>query len=191
VPLKEWQPQNERTPLVGDLIGSGELVLLYARPKAGKSILCANLVKGVAEGSTALGLPCRKGRVGVIALEDLAVWHERLTELEVNGDDVFVAPIPSTILDLPAIKQAITELQLALLVIDPLALFLRPLLQKERAAYRGITMRSTRRWERFAKSRSKQGAPSSWCTTKGKRALVPNPPKRQPSEAQPCQERLM
>jgi predicted Zn-ribbon and HTH transcriptional regulator len=134
VPLKEWQPQNERTPLVGDLIGSGELVLLYARPKAGKSILCANLVKGVAEGSTALGLPCRKGRVGVIALEDLSVWHERLTELEANGEDVFVAPIPLTFLDLSAIKQAITELQLALLVIDPLALFLRPLLQKERAS---------------------------------------------------------
>jgi hypothetical protein len=134
VPLKEWQPQNERTPLVGDLIGSGELVLLYARPKAGKSILCANLAKGVAEGSTALGLPCRKGRVGVIALEDLSIWHERLTELEANGEDVFVAPIPLTFLDLPAIKQAITELQLALLVIDPLALFLRPLLQKERAS---------------------------------------------------------
>jgi hypothetical protein len=134
VPLKDWQPQNERTPLVGDLIGSGELVLLYARPKAGKSILCANLVKGVAEGLTAFGLPCRKGRVGVIALEDLSVWHERLTELEANGEDVFVAPIPLTILDLPAIKQAITELQLALLVIDPLALFLRPLLQKERAS---------------------------------------------------------
>jgi len=134
VPLKEWQPQNERTPLVGDLIGSGELVLLYARPKVGKSVLCANLVKGVAEGTTALGLPCRKGRVGVIALEDLAVWHERLTELEANGEDVFVAPIPLTFLDLPAIKRAITELQLALLVIDPLALFLRPLLQKERAS---------------------------------------------------------
>jgi hypothetical protein len=134
VPLKDWQPQNERTPLVGDLIGSGELVLLYARPKAGKSILCANLVKGVAEGSTALGLPCRKGRVGVIALEDLSVWHERLTELEANGEDVFLTPIPLTFLDLPAIKQAITELQLALLVIDPLALFLRPLLQKERAS---------------------------------------------------------
>jgi rubrerythrin len=134
VPLKDWQPQNERTPLVGDLIGSGELVLLYARPKAGKSILCANLVKGVAEGTNALGLPCRKGRVGVIALEDLAVWHERLTELEANGEDVFVAPIPLTFLDLPAIKQAITELQLTLLIVDPLALFLRPLLQKERAS---------------------------------------------------------
>jgi hypothetical protein len=134
VPLKDWQPQNERTPLVGDLIGSGELVLLYARPKVGKSVLCANLVKGVAEGTTALGLPCHKGRVGVIALEDLAVWHERLTELEANGEDVFVAPIPLTFLDLPAIKRAITELQLALLVIDPLALFLRPLLQKERAS---------------------------------------------------------
>jgi hypothetical protein len=134
VPLKDWQPQNERTPLVGDLIGSGELVLLYARPKAGKSILCANLVKGVAEGTNALGLPCRKGRVGVIALEDLSVWHERLTELEANGEDVFVAPIPLTILDLPAIKQAITELQLTLLIVDPLALFLRPLLQKERAS---------------------------------------------------------
>jgi hypothetical protein len=57
-----------------------------------------------------------------------------LTELEANGDDVFVAPIPLSIVDLPAIKQAITELQLALLVIDPLALFLRPLLQKERAS---------------------------------------------------------
>ncbi len=108
--------------------------MLYARPKAGKSILCANLVKGVAEGSTALGLPCRKGRVGVIALEDLSIWHERLTELEANGEDVFVAPIPLTFLDLPAIKQAITELQLALLVIDPLTLFLRPMLQKERAS---------------------------------------------------------
>jgi len=134
VPLKDWQPANERVQLIGDLIGSGELVLLYARPKVGKSILCANLVKGIASGTTALGLPCRKGRVGVIALEDLAIWHERLTELEVNPENVFVTPTPVTIIDLPTIKQAITELGLSLLIIDPLALFLRPLLQKERAS---------------------------------------------------------
>ena len=134
VPLKDWQPANERVPLIGDLIGSGELVLLYARPKAGKSVLCANLVKGVASGTVALGMPCRKGRSAVVPLEDPSVWRERLTELEVNEEDVFVAPTPLTILDLPAIKQAITEFQLTLLIIDPLALFLRPLLQKERAS---------------------------------------------------------
>jgi hypothetical protein len=84
-----------------------------------------------------------------------------LTELEANGEDVFLAPIPLTFLDLPAIKQAITELQLALLVIDPLALFLRPLLQKERASLSRDYDAVYSALGRSAKSRSKQGAQSS------------------------------
>jgi len=134
VPLKEWQQQNPRTPLIGDLIGAGELVLLYSRPKTGKSILCANLVKGVAEGSSAFGLPCRKGRVGIIALEDRPLWYERLLELDVSDEDVFLVRTPVTINDLPVIKRDVLELNLSLLIIDPLSLFLRPLLQRERAS---------------------------------------------------------
>jgi archaellum biogenesis ATPase FlaH len=134
VPLTDYREQTEREWLIGDLIGTGDLVLLYGRPKVGKSILCANLITGVAAGMQALGYQCRKGKVGVIALEDRHLLVNRLRKLETNQDDVFVAPTPLSINDIETIRQAVTELNINLLVIDPLTQFLRPRLKRERAS---------------------------------------------------------
>jgi archaellum biogenesis ATPase FlaH len=134
VPLTDYREQTEREWLIGDLIGTGDLVLLYGRPKVGKSILCANIITGVAAGMQALGYQCRKGKVGVIALEDRHLLVNRLRELETNQDDVFVAPTPLSINDIATIRQAVTELNINLLVIDPLTQFLRPRLKRERAS---------------------------------------------------------
>jgi hypothetical protein len=134
VPLTDYREQTEREWLIGDLIGTGELVLLYGRPKVGKSILCANLITGVANGTQALGYQCRAGKVGIIALEDKHLLIERIRQLGANPENVLVAPTPLSINDTANIKQAVAERELNLLVIDPLTQFLRPRLKRERAS---------------------------------------------------------
>ena len=121
------EPEERVTWLVPDLIPTGGLVFVAAKPKVGKSTLVRNLALAVAQGGDFLGRRCAQGMVIYLALEERRSEVRRHFRL-MGGDPedpvlVHVAKAPAD--SLKALLPLIRKHRPILVIIDPLLRFTR------------------------------------------------------------------
>jgi len=121
------EPDEATDWLVQDLLPNGGLGFIGAKPKAGKSTFCRNLVVAVVRGDDFLGRRCTQGKAIYLALEEKRSEVRRhFRQLGATGEDdllVHIAKAPEKAL--PALLLLIQEHRPALVVIDPLLRFTR------------------------------------------------------------------
>lgn len=121
------EPDETVACLVPDLVPTGGLVFIAAKPKAGKSTLCRNLALAVAQGGDFLGRPCAQGTVIYLALEERrAEVRRHFASMGATDEDpiwVHVATAPTEAL--AELAKLIQEHKPVLVIIDPLLRFTR------------------------------------------------------------------
>jgi hypothetical protein len=122
------EPQEAVAWLVSDLLPTGGISLLAARPKVGKSTLARQLSACVASGLPFLGRDCAQGVVAYLALEEKrAAITDHFRRMEVPSDaPIFIHTGAAPIADPEKLlRTVIAECAAKLVVIDPLQHFLR------------------------------------------------------------------
>ena len=125
-----FDEQDEAIPwLVDRLLPAGGLSLILGKPKAGKSTLARCLCVAVATGQPWLGRACMRGPVAYLALEEKRFEVRRhlkqLGALRGSPIHVFVGRLPKNAEPIPWLRGALGGIRPALIVIDPLARFVR------------------------------------------------------------------
>ena len=121
------EPDEATEWLVKDLLPSGGVSILAAKPKVGKSTTARSLAKNVARGEAFLGRETQAGPVFYLGLEEKrAEVKKHFRTMGVSEDDdiyVFIAPSPAD--GLAQLQNEIEEKKPALVIIDPLFRFVR------------------------------------------------------------------
>jgi hypothetical protein len=148
LPEKEWIPFRDITApdpekeewQVEELIKLGNLVILAARPKIGKSIVGLNLAACIASGRPFLGRKVTQGRAMMVPYErpDLTVKRARKMGLDMYDSmmvwDRRAQNVAPRVDQLDWWREFIEQQGPRLIVFDTLAHFLRPVLVKYRGA---------------------------------------------------------
>jgi hypothetical protein len=131
--------QAERGWLIEGLIGQGDLVVVNARPKVGKSIFLASLAASLVQGAPFLGKPTKECVVVYADFERVTETHHRLQILGIaDHPNLLTSETPigaDALTELEhALRQLVFETQKPIvLVLDTLADFLRPELRRRKA----------------------------------------------------------
>ncbi|ARU43045.1 hypothetical protein CCB81_02325 [Armatimonadetes bacterium Uphvl-Ar2] len=119
VRLCELQIRTDFDWLVDGLIPAGDLTVISAKPKVGKSTLARAMCGAVSLGSEFLGRSCKQGAVAYLAYEDqVAAIRSHFESL--HAPDVLALPDPGQKCEATWLSSQIERHQLRLVVIDTL-----------------------------------------------------------------------
>jgi len=136
----EAKKQTKTVWQVDGLIKEGDLIILSARPKSAKSIVALNLAACVAMGIPFLGRKVAQGRALFVAYERHDLTLQRAQKMGLEGCEDFML-WDKMAWGLPRIdaldfwQEFITTNGVKLFIVDTLAHFIRPELDRLRNAY--------------------------------------------------------
>jgi hypothetical protein len=112
--------------VVDGMLAVGGTAILAGRPKGGKSTLAQNLTLAVARGESFLGRATRRGAVLYLALEGArGGWKTTLRKLGASNEDVYFCIERAPEGALSWLREAITQYQPVLVIVDTMQRLLR------------------------------------------------------------------
>ena len=121
------EPEEQVSWVVDDMLPVSGFSMMVAKPKVGKSTTVQCLAAAVVQGKPFLGRAVQQGRVAYVALEEKrseVLRHFRQMDLPKSAPlDIHTEPAPAQALT--RLREYIEEQKPALVIIDPLFLFVR------------------------------------------------------------------